>query len=784
MLAILPRNLGKLARFGSYRHMRVCWLLGSREGLILPGEEGLVRRRIGVAGWSLLALAVVAVAVIVITGALRAHGDAAFNRWVGWATIAAVPLAAVGLLLVVWDKIAPSAAPPDVGIGGVEDELAAVLLAQAQVTRSRLIGAGEAGDRAANVRFVKGGSRFREVGGADEGDLATVLEYYRSLAPGRLVVLGEPGAGKTVLAVELLIRLLEHRQGDKGLPVPVLVSAAAYDTRLAWEQWLAGHLTLRFNISAVVAARLVRDGRILALVDGVDEIGPAAGEAGAGRAGVLVAALNSWMRGRERAPVVVTCRRAQYESLARGVDRATHVEMVSLSGGEAARYLREQFLGQDEERRWEPVLAALHFDPDGPLVAQLATPWRLTLALAAFRSGGDPAGLLPAAPAMTGVAVREYVEGVDSLLLGLYVPAAVRLHDLAGRYTPQDVQRWLTALADGLAWQARHGRSATDIRLDQWWEPTGRRVTRLTHIALAALPVLPWLVAGTVTGHSWLAGAGGSTLGLAATAGWSPSPKRLRLREVTTSRGIGRLTGGLAVGLTLGLTGGLAVGLTLGLTGGLAVGLAFGLTGAFVDSSPQAIGPRDVIRADGRYRLAFGLAVGLAGGLAGGLGGGLAGGLAGALTTGLTFGLAFGLTVGLTGGLGGGLGGGLTIEASAWTRYYVSVVINAARQRGPLRFGAFLDWAQQAGLLRVSGITYQFRHRQLQDWLTSYPDYGRRNPTPRPSNARDNTPNDEQVNWPPAGLPEMVSAEKPDLPQEPARSGKATPTVRHSTNPE
>jgi len=66
-----------------------------------------------------------------------------------------------------------------------------------------------------------------------------------------------------------------------------------------------------------------------------------------------------------------------------------------------------------------------------------------------------------------------------------------------------------------------------------------------------------------------------------------------------------------------------------------------------------------------------------------------------------------------------GLGLGLTVFANAWTRYQVTVVIIAVRQQGPLRFGAFLDWAHQAGLLRVSGLAYQFRHRQLQDWLTS-----------------------------------------------------------------
>jgi hypothetical protein len=65
---------------------------------------------------------------------------------------------------------------------------------------------------------------------------------------------------------------------------------------------------------------------------------------------------------------------------------------------------------------------------------------------------------------------------------------------------------------------------------------------------------------------------------------------------------------------------------------------------------------------------------------------------------------------------------GLARLADAWTRYHVSIVIARIRGTGPVRFAAFLNWAQHAGLLRVSGVAYQFRHRQLQDWLTSRPD--------------------------------------------------------------
>jgi hypothetical protein len=62
-------------------------------------------KRFRALGWALLAAGAVAVSVIVIVGAIGARGDNAFNRWVGWATIAALPFAAVGIVFVVLDKI-------------------------------------------------------------------------------------------------------------------------------------------------------------------------------------------------------------------------------------------------------------------------------------------------------------------------------------------------------------------------------------------------------------------------------------------------------------------------------------------------------------------------------------------------------------------------------------------------------------------------------------------------------------------------------------------------------
>lgn len=432
------------------------------------------------------------------------------------------------------------------------------------------------------------------------------------------------------------------------------------------------------------------------------------------RAGMLAAALNASMRGRERAPVVLTCRIGEYQALTRGIDRATHIEMLPLTSDEAVGYLLDQFLNDNEHQRWEPVLANLHVSPRGPLATQLATPWRLTLALTAFREEGNPSSLLPSAHDLAGTSAQMYAQRVDSLLLGRYVSSAVRLHDPGRRYTEQDVQRWLTALADGLARQARQNKSATDIQLDRWWEPMGRWATRAVHIAVAALPGLAWLGYGLALHSFYFCTAGGFLFLLAFAAGPAQSPSRLKVRQMAARRGLTRLAVGVGVGVGGGLTLGFALksngGFGYGIGSGLTLGIASGLALAMLDdSSPQAIAPRDVIKEDGRYGLMMGGAAGLA----------LGGPLALALVPGFRDGLPYGLVIALAGGLAFGLAFGLATLANVWTRYHVTVMIIAVRQQGPLRFGTFLDWAQQAGLMRVSGVAYQFRHRQLQDWLTA-----------------------------------------------------------------
>ncbi|MER6105104.1 hypothetical protein ABT115_22980 [Streptomyces sp. NPDC001832] len=162
-------------------------------------------------------------------------------------------------------------------------------------------------------------------------------------------------------------------------------------------------------------------------------------------------------------------------------------------------------------------------------------------------------------------------------------------------------------------------------------------------------------------------------------------------------------------GLSAWLSDGLMFALMLGVVGGLAGGFLRGLR---VERTTVA-NPRQTIRADMVYGLLIGPLAGLLGGLAGSLAG-----LVLAIQDGseLTDGLAAGPVIACAVGLVVGIASGC---ARAARRYGVFLLLS--RGKLPFRLGVFLDWAVTAGLLRYSGPGYQFRHRELQQWLSQHP---------------------------------------------------------------
>ncbi|WP_247707044.1 NACHT domain-containing protein, partial [Streptomyces liliiviolaceus] len=107
------------------------------------------------------------------------------------------------------------------------------------------------------------------------GELVKVLA---SVPTGRLVLLGDPGSGKSMLLVRLVLDLLARRR--HGDPVPVLVPLASWDPdREDLDLWLEQRLGIDYpwlgdpgRTGTARARELLDAGAILLVLDGLDEI--------------------------------------------------------------------------------------------------------------------------------------------------------------------------------------------------------------------------------------------------------------------------------------------------------------------------------------------------------------------------------------------------------------------------------------------------------------------------------------------------------------------------------
>ncbi|QKZ23807.1 NACHT domain-containing protein [Streptomyces chartreusis] len=602
---------------------------------------------------------------------------------------------------------------------------------------------------------------------SNTGHLEEVAAYFRAVHPQRLVVTGGPGAGKTVLAVQLILALLHDRADDD--PVPVRLSAASCPGTVDLAEWLIKHLVDIHELPLPAARDLVEGRRVLPVLDGLDEADGESPPPTASRAAQIVEILNTYQDGRHRAPVVLTCRTDRYEVLAASQVRlldAARVELAPVTADQAHDYLSHRTL---DPPRWQPVLEELQAHPTGALASALSSPWRLTLAATVYDSGGDPADLV--------LLARQGRAGEQ--MVAQYVDAAVRLQQDAGPmpYQPEQVNRFLRALAHYL-----HGRggqtavggilSTSDLVLHTLWPFAGKHRPRLTDAVLALLAWVP-LYFGVVAlcetvldgAEFWRVALPLAVPVLAAASAWAawahpwPLPRRADLRRLPTMAGLRRCALGFLVGMTTvgALAAWLATATTrvqrtgaycmyffgalpadadrilnAGMRAGLLAGAVAGAAGAVMAGAVARVGedqraantarPRAFLRADLTFRLVTGSVAAVCGVLATWLG------VTRWLTTEAPSTIVLASSPAVTAFVPPGpfLITGVTCAAAlafafgalpSPSRRYAAFLLCVGGRQLPWRIGPFMDWACQAGLLRTAGGAYQFRHRELQEWL-------------------------------------------------------------------
>ncbi|MFF4035961.1 NACHT domain-containing protein [Streptomyces sviceus] len=588
------------------------------------------------------------------------------------------------------------------------------------------------GQRRPAVTVATSGSLFDD-GGASVPDIVT---FYRDTRPARLVVTGSPGAGKTVLALELLLALIGSRSETD--PVPIRLSLAEWDTSaMDLEGFLVRHLTQALDWPQHIATRLVQHHLVLPVLDGLDEMDPLLSRNGhpvldrrgnprpdpdAPRARAALNLLNIYQDGLSPAPLILTCRGAHYEALpeADRLRTAARIHIAHVTPERAITYLAQR---SGDSPRWNSLLRHLDSHPAGPAAQALSTPWRLSLAATIYHRSGEPHELL----------AHTTPSDLDNHLLGRLIPAATELDVLARhhrRYKAEDVHRWLSALAVHLA-SVRPGTASeptgamgTDLVLHELWPMSGRRRIRAVDAVLSALTVLLTLPVAWATPNPAIFAPGivfvSVAVGAIAALNTSPAPHRLHWGRLATSQGRVDLTLGLTAGLLAGVGLSFFADALLGIGFGLACGLIGGLVVGAIGQPVSTASPRQILRNDLTYGLMSGAAWGLATAVAAGLTldprTGLSCGIVG-FVSGLV-GLTAGITAKLFDGILPRFPTGIAAGFPATRRYLVFLL--CSRNRLPFRLIIFLDWSCDVGLLRRSGPAYQFRHREIQRWLTPH----------------------------------------------------------------
>jgi predicted NACHT family NTPase len=214
-------------------------------------------------------------------------------------------------------------------------------------------------------------------------DIVTAFESSKR----RMLIVGEPGSGKTIAAYSL-IEYLDNTEGDER--IPLLVNLSAWEAQDTFEAFLIDYLCASVGYEVherAVARAFIDTDRYSLILDGLDEIPGGLRQHFSERLDEFVQGLPG------EVGVVVTCRTQEYEEMLAahptGLGLVQAVEILPLTGEQLDSALAE-LAKVDEE--WEALLSQRHLAASQRARGVLSNPLFLNLtevvafALASFWS--------------------------------------------------------------------------------------------------------------------------------------------------------------------------------------------------------------------------------------------------------------------------------------------------------------------------------------------------------------------------------------------------------------
>ena len=264
--------------------------------------------------------------------------------------------------------------------------------------------------------------------GQAERPLPADYDLYQLFAEsGRnLLILGQPGSGKTFTLLQLAETLLSAARRDSDAPLPIVLNLSSWaQEKRPLTDWLVEELFIQYGVARHVSRAGIAHNQFLYLLDGLDEVAAAARDD-------CVTAINAF-KAEHPAEMVICSRSEEYGALKEGLRMGTAVEVQPLTPDQIDHYLSQEGL------QLQAVRTTLKTDPDLRELAE--TPLMLSLMTLAYQ-GEDKIDLRP----------RAGKEARRNHIFDHYIAKNFERRPLPANspYTQEQAETWLANLARGM----------------------------------------------------------------------------------------------------------------------------------------------------------------------------------------------------------------------------------------------------------------------------------------------------------------------------------------------